>query len=158
MKTRKVLSLIIVLAFIFAFGGCSAFGGGKNDTPVFTWNEYKSGFVDYEIKGERVYFNYEICFTNHSEEDIIISVAAIFKRKELKGWVKQEELSNGFWSEDENGDIAQYRIPAKTEKSVVLNFDGQYLGGEVNTNLSFPEDLILKCIWEENLNENEIVY
>ncbi len=129
-----------------------------NFKPDFTWDENKSSFAGYTIENKKVYFNYEVCFANRAKEDTIISVGATFKAKELKGWVKEKELSNSFFAKEENGNLSRYSIPANSEKKVTLKFVGEYLGGTVNENLSFPEELIIEVVSQDSIGENEVVH
>ncbi len=146
---KKYLLLVIsILSVFFLICGCSAV---ENDDSVLTWNTEKSGFSEYSIENNKVYFDYKICFENHSEENLTISVCAIFKPKELKGWVKENDLSNKFFAVDENENIARYSIPAKSEETVTLKFVGEYLGGTVNKNLSFPEELMIEFLSEDEI-------
>ncbi len=147
---KKCSLLVISILFIFLLiCGCSAI---ENDDSVLTWNTEKSGFSEYYIKNNKVYFDYKICFENHLEENLTISVCAIFKSKELKGWIKESDLSN--IAVDENENIARYSIPAKSEKTVTLKFVGEYLGGTVNENLSFPEELIIEFLSEDEISND----
>ena len=111
------------------------------------WLPDESYFVDYEIVEGKVKFRYAICFVNNSGNDCFIKLSAKFATKDLKGWAENNEFFDGC---DENGEW-EYRKVKNGEKSVlVYTFTTKYLGGPVNTNLSFPEDLMLV----EKLQEN----
>ena len=103
------------------------------------WDAEKSHFVDYEINGERIKFRYSINFVNCSGEDEELSISAAFKPNELKGWIKMDS-NIGY---DQNGEMLSAAIKANSSADVVFTFEGEYLGGEVNTNLSFPETLVI---------------
>ncbi len=74
-----------------------------------------------------------------TESDTTICVSAKFKNKELKGWVEPDI----FTGNDENGDMVYQKIHTGEKTSVVFVFEGKYLGGTINENLSFPDELIL---------------
>ncbi len=110
-----------------------------SDSP-FYWVHEKSHFVDYEINGDRIKFRYSIHFVNSSNDDMQVSLSAKFKSKELKGWLKKESFFKGC---DQNGEMLYAIIKANDKADVIFSFEGEYLGGEVNKNLSFPEELII---------------
>lgn len=108
---------------------------------TFYWEPEESHFVDYKITDENtVKFRYSIRFVNNSEEDTTTAVTAIFNSKELEGWLDQ---GNGLTGCDENGEMLYTEIKAGEQADVVYVFEGKYLGGDVNQNLSFPEEIVL---------------
>lgn len=140
-KIRKILfASVLVLCFIFS--GC--LGMYKEEETSISWEPEKSHFVDYEIDGDRIKFRYSIHFANDYDEDITISLSVKFKSKELKKWVKADKDIGGFFNGcDQNGEMLYTTIKAGEQVDIVYVFIGEYLGGEVNENLSFPETIVL---------------
>ena len=110
-----------------------------SDSPLY-WVPEKSHFVDYEIDGDRIKFRYSIHFVNSFNDDMQVSLSAKFNSKELKGWLKNESFFKGC---DQNGEMLCAIVKADSSADVIFTFEGEYLGGEVNENLSFPEELII---------------
>ena len=133
----KNLVLIFTLVLCFLFSGC--LDTYKLEETSISWEPEKSHFVDYEINGDRIKFRYSIHFVNCSGEDEEVSISAIFKSNELKGWIKVDS-NIGY---DKNGEMLRSTIKANSSADIVFTFEGEYLGGEVNTNLSFPETLVI---------------
>ena len=105
------------------------------------WEPEESYFVDYKITDENtVKFRYSIHFVNNSEEDITAALTAVFNSQEIKGWLDQ---GNGLIGCDENGELLYTEIKSGESADAVYVFEGKYLGGKVNQNLSFPEEIIL---------------
>ena len=101
---------------------------------------WKIKFVDYEIIDEKIRFGYSICFVNDSENSHKVSLSAKFNSEELRGWLK----NNGFFLGcNENGEILSEEILPETKKNIIFYFEGEYLGGNVNNELSFPDEIIL---------------
>ena len=104
------------------------------------WIPEKSFFIDYEIKDNRVKFCYSICFINQSEHDTKFSLSAKFDRKELKKWIKYEPFFIGY---DEFGKMNISEIKSGETKNIKFFFEGEFAGGTVNAELSFPRELII---------------
>lgn len=109
-----------------------------NDT--LHWLPDESYFVDYEIVDNTVKFRYSICFVNGTERDCGVKVSAKFKEEELSNWIKNVDFFEGH---SKNGEWSYCEIKSGEKINLVLTFEGEYLGGSVNTDLSFPEELIL---------------
>lgn len=69
-----------------------------------------------------------------------VSLSAKFKSKELKGWLKNESYFMGC---EQNVEMLYATVKANNSADVVFTFEGEYLGGEVNKNLSFPEEIAI---------------
>lgn len=137
---KKVL-FVIAITMLLIGSGCTAFfsrfGGSENNPNESTlhWVPEKSHFAEYEIVEDKIRFVYEIYFVNESDEDAEIMLSASFKSSDLKGWVKNQ---NSFIC------LNSYeRIEKDESKAIRFTFEGDYLGGEVNENLSLPEELII---------------
>lgn len=139
--TAIILSLtIVLLSFtIFTIFYSSNYNEGE---IIFTWIPEESYFVDYEINGNKIKFQYSICFENKDDEETEFMLSAKFKKSELEGWIKYEKFFDGM---DENGESSYRKIPPHTKMNMSFYFEGDYLGGEVNTHISFPEEL-LPCV------------
>ena len=57
-----------------------------------------------------------------------------------KNWIEDEGL---FIGEDDDGLIKYEEIKANSEGDITVCFEGEYLGGNVNKNLSFPEEITI---------------
>ncbi len=131
---------IIAIGAILTFLLSGIFQKGEEEKS-FYWLPEESFFVDYDIVDEKtIKFRYTICFVNNLDVDTTISLSAKFDKKELAGWVVQ---TDGFMGCDENGELLYKEIKQGEKEFVTVTFEGKYLGGEVNENLSFPEELIL---------------
>lgn len=145
--TRKSVFVVLLLVCSIVLGivGVAMFfilnSPNTNDVDSdIHWLPEESYFVDYEVVDGKVRFRYAICFVNNSEYDVGIKLSARFKADELGGWIKYSSFFEGY---DENGEW-DYRIINHGEKvQYIYTFEGEFLGGAVNTNLSFPEELIL---------------
>ena len=84
-----------------------------------------------------VKIRYSICFVNRTEEDMEIGLTARFRKREIRGWMEDRPL-NG---KDENGNYIV--VGAHQKENITVFFEGKYLGGPVNENLSFPKTLVL---------------
>lgn len=110
------------------------------------WIPEESRFVDYKINNGKVTVRYSIAFENFTEDDIEFSINAAFSKSETKGWLKNEIL-NGM-AYDENNESGHIILHAYEKRNVVISFTGDYLGGKVNTNLSFPEEIAPVLIFD----------
>lgn len=104
------------------------------------WIPESSYFVDYQVTGDKIKFRYSVCYYNNTLDRIDIGIAAKFNKKELRGWLKYESF---FFGMDDDGDMKYETVNPKEKKNIVFCFEGDYLGGSVNRNLSFPEEIIL---------------
>ncbi len=140
-KSFFIPLVLIVITLIFA--GCfssKVFKKADAEIPEFRWIPEESHFVDYEIQNDKVIFSYSICFVNDSNEDISVAVSAQFKKAEIKNWIQYESFFMGY---DEKGNMKYQLVKAQEKKNVVFYFEGKYVSDNVNTNLSFPDELIL---------------
>ena len=147
MNARYSNYIYISIAIIFVIFICFAFfskiyyphkGSGNKSLRMIPEESF---FVDYDIVNENtVKFRYSICFANDSEIDTNVSIQATFNSDELKGWVKKEHLFIGM---DNNGKMLSETVKHGEKVNIVFVFEGEYLGGSVNENLSFPSEYML---------------
>ena len=130
--------LAISVLMVMLLTGCDFY---EDQSSEFYWIPEESYFAGYEIVDDKVVFAYSICFVNDGEEDYAASVSAKFKRSELSGWVEYKDFFLGS-AEDET-------VKAGTKKNIVYYYEGKYLGGEVNTNLSFPQEMIVESYFPQ---------
>ena len=154
---KKLLAISLLLAVIVGMlGGCALSTHGLGslfsqqeaaDTEnTLHWLPEESYFVDYEILGDKVRFRYAICFVNNSGDDCNIQISAKFHREDLVGWTNQYGFLDAC---DENGDW-NYRKILDGEKAVFTYcFTVPYTGGAVNTDMEFPEEIILVAKYDE---------
>lgn len=105
-----------------------------------TWYPEKSRFEEYKIKDDKIKFCYSIYFNNFENDTIELSLGAKLKQSELDGWFSRTDTDDEFLDGlDKNGEHLYVIFKPKEKKRVKFWFEGKYLGGKVNTNLSFPE-------------------
>lgn len=132
-----ILSGVLFLSFIMVFlTSCLNYNQEKS---AIEWIPEESHFVDYEINENRIKFQYSICFNNNSNESFDIGITAKFNKSELNKWLKYEDF---FIGEDKNGKMNYETILPKEKRNISYYFEGEYLGGLVNEQLSFPEEII----------------
>ena len=132
-----ILTVTVLMVFLF-LTGCDFY---KDQPSEFYWIPEESYFAGYEIVDDKVVFAYSICFVNDGEEDYAVNVSAKFKRSELSKWVEYKDFFLGS-AEDET-------VKAGTKKNITYYYEGKYLGGEVNTELSFPEEMIVNSYFPQ---------
>ena len=140
-RNTKILCVVLATVCLFCiwFSACGAEPTNNSATGV-DWIREESHFVDYSIDGDVIKFRYLFTFENTYHRDMIISYPQVeFSRKELKGWL---EYKDSYVGVSEDGTTDTY-IPAGEKVGVVLTFEGKYLGGEVNTELSIPDSIVL---------------
>ena len=137
-KQIKIILYVCVALPIIIF--CSTCTEPQSEEKVITWNEKASRFVDYTITSNRVKFTYTFVCYNNSNDNYEIAVSAKFKHSELENWIEDEGL---FIGEDDDGLIKYEEIKANSEGEITVCFEGEYLGGNVNKNLSFPEEIMI---------------
>ena len=144
MRKKMILLLDIFMFILIMLSGCTS--DTTNDV-VTGWIAKDSYFVDYKITGDKIKFRYSVCYYNDTLDPIDIGMAAKFNKRELRGWLKDE---NFFFGMDDDGNMKYETINPKEKKNIVFCFEGDYLGGSVNKNLSFPEEIILVAKDPEN--------
>ncbi len=132
---------LCVICMLIVFCGCnSTMANPESVDDTFHWIPEESSFVDYAIHDGRVEFRYSVCFVNGTDEDQIVSLSANFAESELDGWLSYKPLMDGL---DESGERSETLIKRGEKTNVIYTFEGEYLGGPVNTQLSFPEELLI---------------
>ena len=141
-KSIFVITLIIIILIIGIFLLNSHLSALKKDKiERLYWVSEESYFVDYEIvDSKKVRFRYSICFVNNTKNDMTISLGAKFKQSEIKEWLKQSEFLTGY---NDNHEPLYSKILSGEKKNIIFMFEGEYLNGKINRNLSFPEEIIL---------------
>ena len=148
---KKLLAISLLLAVIVGMlGGCalSTHGLGSlfsqqeaaNTENTLHWLPEESYFVDYEILGDKVRFRYAICFVNNSGDDCNINISAKFHRKDLSGWTSSFDFLEAC---NENGEWEYQKISHGEKAVFTYCFTVPYTGGEVNTQMAFPADILL---------------
>ncbi len=135
---KKVLALLLAVCLLAVLVGCHC-NNTDPDSSIY-WIKEESGFVDYEIAGDSIRFRYRICFANETPQDAGIKLAAKFSRSESEGWLENQDFFNGL---DSHGEWSYQTIEAGKKTQLVFTFEGKYLGGEVNEELAFPDELIV---------------
>lgn len=135
---KKYLSILLLFSFAALLWGCHFTASDPNSSLY--WLPEGSGFVDYEIDGDCVRFRYRICFVNEDQQDVNVKLSAAFSGNELTGWVESKEYFDGL---DDEGQWSYRTVKASGKTELVYTFEGRYLGGDVNTELSFPDELMV---------------
>lgn len=134
---KKLVLWCSILFIIATMPGC-AFSDSQEPTekpPGMRRIKEESYFVDYEIDGDIIRFRYALCFENSLDDDLSVSIwTASFKKSETKGWLKNDGPIVGYVDNYERS----YTIRSGEKVTVIFVFEGEYLGGPVNEELSFP--------------------
>lgn len=135
--------LFVVISIVSALCSCSNRSEQKGCYPV----DEQSYFDGYEITNDKVKFRYSIHFVNELDSSCDIAIYAIFDKSELSDWVKNNDVDseeNQFEGlKKDCSDRLTVNLKAHESKDIIFTFEGKYLGGKVNENLSFPTDIIL---------------
>ena len=101
----------------------------------------ESFFCDYMIQGDKIFFTYAVVLENYTTSNFYIEyyINASFSRSETKGWLGYQRYYEGHFTTAENS----IYLKSGEKKTVVLQFEGDYLGGAVNTNMKPPTELMM---------------
>lgn len=111
-----------------------------SDSSTLFWVEEESHFVDYTVNEDQVTFRYAICFINDSKDDVSIKLSAKFHTKDLQGWSSQQDFIAAC---DENGEWTYRNVPGGHKVVHIYSFSVPYNSGTVNSDISFPDEIIL---------------
>lgn len=137
---KKFLVPLLAVWLILPLALSSCAGEPLEDEAVVGWIDEESYFVDYAIEGDKVVFRYSFCCFNHMDEAADISISAKFKKSELKGWAEYEKF---FCPTDEDGYIQYETLAPNEQRNLVFCYEGRYPRGQVNQNLSFPDEVMV---------------
>lgn len=138
MKRKVYLAFILILILIM--NSCVPAYEDNDYSDNISWNPQKSFFVQYKINNNRIKFCYSIYLSNKTKDSWEILLSAKFNQSELEGWFSPIDMDDEYlFGLDKNGQDKYVILKPKEEKSVEFWFEGKYLGGEVNTKLTFPE-------------------
>lgn len=154
---KKLLAMFLLLTFLVGMlSGCMMLPLGldyplapldtENTENTLHWLPAESYFVDYEITDNTVKFRYAICFVNNSGSDCSVTLSAKFHTKDLKGWTENNDFLDGC---DENGEWVSHVIPNGEKVVHTYCFTVPYSGGTVNTDIQFPEEILLSTSFVE---------
>ena len=103
-------------------------------TGALRWIREKSSCTDISIQNDRVVLAYSLHFENTTVDDYWVCYPqASFRRIELLGWMEYDNFS-GYGKTGES----TFLVPANDAVDIVVSFEGNYLGGPVNDNISLP--------------------
>lgn len=147
MKKIRIIRLLLICIFL-----CACNSPETVDSPNgLNWIPEESYFVDYSIEGDRVKFRYLFTYENTTDVDMIIKYPRVtFMRKGLRGWL---EYQNGYSGTNEDGTTKIYSS-AGEKVSFVLTFEGEYLGGDVNTKIVPSSIIFMQELLFDNDTEN----
>lgn len=161
MKIARFVTLVLclVLTCVFICGCISPelavlllpfAGEPESNETVFRWIAEESYLIDYEITAENtVKLRCSLRFENKTDEDLAIDVHLQFFPEETRGWMKNADL----FGKEENGETIDPIIKAGETRDVIIIFEGEYLGGPVNEDLSFEN-----AMWFSDLYDAEYAY
>lgn len=88
---KKVMACLLL---VLCFSACSNID--KTSSPI-SWIKEKSQFNNYEIQGEKIYFNYSIYLINNSNEDEVIALDVTFNDNEIDDWVASDNDNSNYF-------------------------------------------------------------
>lgn len=140
---RKLLKgLIILLSCWLAVSIVVSFltPAEKGEPGGLNWDANECRMLDYQTSGDQIRVRYSVRMVNHEEDaDLELSFFGLyFTREDVDGWLKYER---SYVCTLESGE-ASVVIPAGEYVDVVLLFEGEYLRGEVNEDLSAPINMM----------------
>lgn len=142
MGRKILLGLIIVLTcYLMICVGVSLFSSPDDvESGGLTWDTNECKMLDYHISGDRIQIRYSVRMVNNNkDEDLEVSYFGLyFDRKDVSGWLKYERSYDCFLESGQTSVV----IPSGEYVDVILLFEGEYLHGKVNENLSAPEKMI----------------
>ena len=144
---RRLLICFIMITLAFTSVACTS-KDTESTMPdeYFAWLRKESGLVEAKIVGDKVQLYYSVCFDNQYDIGILVSsVVGGFSRLDCWGWMKYEKA---FVAETEDGQN-EVLIPPKTKMSVIFVFEGEYLGGKVNEDITLDSLVFLQNSQEE---------
>ena len=125
------ISIILLISIVLC--GCNM--NTRKEKSRFYWIPEESYFVDYKIIEDKIIFSYSICFVNDWDEDYAVDISAKFKKSELKNWIEYKKFYLGTSTDNV--------VKGHSKKNIIYYFEGKYLDGKMNTNISFPTEIIL---------------
>lgn len=130
---KKLICFLLSCLILFLCTACqfSLTDGETTDSNSENgfWVRSESYFVGYTVSGDKIQFRYSFCFQNLSEYDLKADAFVVsFRKRDLKNWLMYEQ---NFIGELISGD-KDVLIPSGEKVNVILVFEGEYLGGEVN--------------------------
>lgn len=144
---KKIILTVSIITVLLLIIGCMSMllflssntlnDEGKSD---FYWIEEESYFVDYVIENNKIVFSYSINFVNNSDSDVSVSVSTKFRKSEICKWIKYQDYFIGY---DEYGNMKYETIKAGEQKNIIFYFEGDFISDNINTKLSFPNELII---------------
>lgn len=132
------LAVVLLLWFILSCTSSiiSYMGNREDFSPGLRYIDDKCRLIDYEVTGDIVRFRYEMCWHSDSEYDLKLWQFAVkFRDEDTAGWLDNEGFLFGKLEAEDDYCIIQ----SGDTIYVTLLFEGTYLGGSVNTNLSEPD-------------------
>ena len=141
---RKKLLFLFLISIFCLFSGCLIFGSSHPSTEVSSgalrWVREQSFLVNSSVQDDRITLTYSFHFQNSTDDDLWVCYPqAKFNRLELLGWMEYDHISGyGEYGED------TFLIPANDEADIIVVFEGKYLGGTVNQDLSVPSIVFMQ--------------
>ncbi len=135
----SIVSVAIIIILILTAIAIIVPPESGNENNTFHCSEADSYFVDCKVENGRVKIRYSMCFVNNSDHDVSFTLAAKFKKNEVKRIMKSDFV----FGCDENGDVLTQTLHCGEKKNIVYIFERDYLGGDISKTISFPEELAL---------------
>ena len=119
--------ILLIVAGHFSFGNIAV--SEKNENEF--WVREESYLLNYTIQDNSIQLRYSFCFQNQTGYDLRLNGFVVdLRKRDLKGWLKYEDSYDGVLENGED-DIL---ILSGERINVILVIEGEYLGGDVNTN------------------------
>lgn len=139
-KVKFLILVAVVLFFLIFWQMNSKSQTDTGSTGTLRWVREKSLCTDISIQNDRVVLTYSLHFENTSDDDYWVCYPqASFRRIELLGWMEYGVFP-GYGKAGEN----TFLIPANDSVDVIVVFEGNYLGGKVNENISPPSIVFIQ--------------
>lgn len=136
MGKKRIILLFFAVIFAFLAFWLMDYNSQTDTAPsgALRWVREKSSCTDISIQNDRVVLTYSLHFENTTDDDCWVCYPqASFRRYELWGWMECGNFS-GYGENGEN----TFLIPANQAVDIIIIFEGKYLGGPVNENISLP--------------------
>ena len=138
---RNITVTLLVLLLLWFISSCASsiisyISNREDSSSGLRYIAEECRLIDYEISGDKIKFRYEMCWQSDSEYDLKLWQFAVkFQEKDTTGWLENEGFLFGELDMENDYCI----IHSGDTIYVTLVFEGTYLGGTVNTDLSEPD-------------------
>lgn len=136
-----IASALLLLSGLFIYLIPREQATDAGSTTSWQWIREESYLVDIALDADNgtVAILYSFCFSNPTENPYALApISANFARKDLAGWIDYQQFYVGKRLDDNYYTILE---PQQTT-NVIYSFEGEYIGGEVNTHIAPPAEIM----------------